>query len=113
MPHVSLEFSSGISEVYDIQNVCERLLAELSNDPAFDPADIKIRAKPIDYFCMGTDPQSFVHATLLLMDGRDEPTRKRLNTVILNTLRDQLSDVGSITVQDLEMTRATYLKSLL
>lgn len=113
MPHVSIEFSNGISKVHDMQHICEELFLSLSNDPAFVPSELKIRAMPIDYYRLGSDPQSFVHATLLLLEGRDVPTKKRLNTTILNTLRKHLPDVGSITVQEREITRETYQKSLL
>jgi 5-carboxymethyl-2-hydroxymuconate isomerase len=113
MPHLSIEFSEGIERDHDMQTVCATLFTELSKSPAFEASDIKVRAKPAPYFCIGTTPQTFVHATLLLMEGRDETTRRTLNGTIIKTLRELLPSVGSITVQDLELTRATYLKSLL
>lgn len=112
MPHISMEFSEGLERNYDMQLVCEKLFKELSDGTVFEAADIKVRAKPVAYFYIGTNPQTFVHATLLLMEGRDEATRTALNRTIIETLRELLPDVGSITVQDLEITRATYLKNL-
>jgi len=112
MPHLSIEFSEGLERNYDMQLVCETLFTELSDGTVFEAADIKVRAKPVAYFYIGTNPQTFVHATLLLMEGRDEATRTTLNRTIIETLRELLPDVGSITVQDLEIARATYLKNL-
>lgn len=112
MPHLSIEFSKGLERTYDMQWVCETMFTALSGSPVFEASDIKVRATPVAYFRIGTDPQTFVHATLLLMEGRDERTRKTLNRTIIETLRELLPDVGSITVQDLELKRATYLKSL-
>lgn len=112
MPHLSIEFSEGLERNYDMQLVCEKLFTGLSENAVFEASDIKVRAKPVAYFRIGTDPQTFVHATLLLMEGRDESTRTKLNRTIIETLRELLPDVGSITVQDLEITRATYLKNL-
>jgi 5-carboxymethyl-2-hydroxymuconate isomerase len=112
MPHLSIEFSEGLERNHDMQLVCERLFKDLSDSTVFEAADIKVRAKSVTYFYIGTDPQTFVHATLLLMEGRDEATRTRLNQTIISTLRELLPDVGSITVQDLGITRATYLKNL-
>lgn len=112
MPHLSIEFSEGLERNYNMQIVCEELFTELSRNAVFDASDIKVRATPVAYFRLGTSPQTFVHATLLLMEGRDESTRTSLNRTIIETLRKILPDVGSITVQDLEITRATYQKSL-
>ncbi|MFA3916938.1 5-carboxymethyl-2-hydroxymuconate Delta-isomerase [Ruegeria hyattellae] len=112
MPHVSIEFSTGLEQTFDIQALCERLFVVLSEQDVFDPPTIKIRAKPVEFFRIGTDPQTFVHATLLLMEGRDEVTRTRLNQTIVEVVSQAMPEVGSITVQDLEMTRASYAKQL-
>ncbi|WP_109313405.1 5-carboxymethyl-2-hydroxymuconate Delta-isomerase [Ruegeria sp. AU67] len=110
MPHVTLEFSKGIEQVHDIQKICDQLFAVLAEHPEFDAETIKIRAKPVEYYRLGTDPQSFVHATLLLMQGRDEATRSELTVAILEVLSAALPEVGSITVQDVQMNRASYAK---
>lgn len=112
MPHVTIEFAKGLEQTYDMQKLCDQLFEVLAAKSAFDAADIKIRASRVDYYRIGTEPQSFVHATLLLMQGREESVRLDLNQTILDVLRSFLPDVGSITVQDVEMVRATYLKSL-
>lgn len=109
MPHISVEFSKGLEQTNDFQSVCNQLFMVLSNQDAFeDPAVIKIRATAVEFFRIGSDPQTFVHATLLLMKGRDELTRAHLNKTILEVLDKALPDVGSITVKDVEMTRSTY-----
>lgn len=109
MPHVSIEFSKGLEKTNDMQLVCNQLFEVLAAQDAFqDPSVIKIRATPVAFFRIGSEPQSFVHATLLLMAGRDEKTRTHLNNTILQVLSKALPNVGSITVQDVEMTRATY-----
>ncbi|WP_282169145.1 5-carboxymethyl-2-hydroxymuconate Delta-isomerase [Ruegeria atlantica] len=110
MPHVTLEFSKGIEQVHDIQTICDQLFAVLAEHPEFDAETIKIRATPVEYYRLGTDPQSFVHATLLLMQGRDEATRSELTVAILEILSAALPEVGSITVQDVQMNRASYAK---
>ncbi|NSX55671.1 5-carboxymethyl-2-hydroxymuconate Delta-isomerase [Parasulfitobacter algicola] len=114
MPHVSVEFSKGLEQTNDIQSVCNQLFATLCDQDAFeDPSVIKIRATPIEFFRIGSEPQTFVHATLLLMQGRSESTRTHLNKAILDVLSKALPDVGSITVKDVEMTRATYASRVL
>lgn len=112
MPHVLIEFSKGIEQQHDMQLICDQLYEALAVHREFDPDALKIRATRQDYFRIGTEPQSFVHATLLLMQGREEAVRLELNQIILDVLRAGLPDVGSITVQESELVRATYLKSL-
>ncbi|CUH42122.1 5-carboxymethyl-2-hydroxymuconate Delta-isomerase [Ruegeria atlantica] len=84
----------------------------LAEHREFDAETIKICAIPVEYYRIGTDPQTFVHATLLLMQGRDEATRSELNAAVLEVLSAALPEVGSITVQDVQMNRASYAKRL-
>ena len=113
MPHVSIEFSEGIEQTHDIQLLCQEMFRVLAAQEAFDGPTIKIRATPVKYFCIGTEPQTFAHATLLLMAGRDQLTRAHLNKTILDVLNNALPDVGSLTVQEVEMTLETYAKRVL
>ncbi|UWR06395.1 MULTISPECIES: 5-carboxymethyl-2-hydroxymuconate Delta-isomerase [Ruegeria] len=112
MPHVVLEFSAGLEQSHDFQAICEELYTVLAEHEQFDAPTLKIRAMPIPYSHIGTDPQTFIHATLFLMQGRDEPTRTELNAIILDVLTAAAPTVGSITVRDVEMNRATYAKRL-
>ena len=113
MPHISLEFSKGLEETHDTQEACEALFETLANHGAFDRGAIKIRAKPVEFFRIGTEPQTFVHATLLLMDGRDAAIKAQITQTVLATLERVFPAVGSLTVQDVEMSRATYAKRVL
>lgn len=112
MPHVSIEYSKSIEKTYDIQELCNRLFTVLADTDDFDPSTVKIRAKPVEFFRIGTEPQTFVHATLLLLEGRDESTRANLNQTIIDIITEALPDVGSITAQDVELNCATYSKRL-
>ncbi|MEP4197731.1 MAG: 5-carboxymethyl-2-hydroxymuconate isomerase [Aliishimia sp.] len=114
MPHVSIEFSKGLEQTHDFQLICKDVFEALANQAAFgDPEAIKIRARPVEYFCIGSDKQTFVHATLLLIEGRSEQVRKHLNKVILDILAANLPEAASLTVQDMDITKATYAKRLL
>ncbi|MDF1671335.1 MAG: 5-carboxymethyl-2-hydroxymuconate isomerase [Roseovarius sp.] len=99
MPHLSIEFSKGLERTNDFQLLCSDLCSALASLDAFDdPASIKVRVKPIEFFSIGSEPQTFVHATLMLMAGCDELMRKHLNEAILEILDRALPEVGSITV---------------
>lgn len=114
MPHVSIEFSKSIELTTDIQSICDGVFEALASQNAFPNAKvIKVRASAVDYLRLGCDPQTFAHATLSLMAGRDEPTRKHLNSVILDVLIKGLPDVQSLTVQEIEMNSTTYAQRTL
>lgn len=54
MPHVSIEFSDGLEQNYDIQLLCKNVFAALADQPDFpNPAAIKIRAQPVSFFLSG------------------------------------------------------------
>ena len=54
MPHVSIEFSDGLEQNYDIQLLCKNAFAALADQPDFpNPAAIKIRAQPVSIFVWG------------------------------------------------------------
>ena len=109
MPHVSIEFSKGLEQTADIQSICNDVFEALADQSTFpDASVIKVRASAVDFVRLGCDLQTFAHATLSLMAGRDEPTRKHLNGVILDVLIKALPNVQSLTVQEIEMTSATY-----
>lgn len=109
MPHVSIEFSKGLEQTADIQSICNDVFEALADQSTFpDASVIKVRASAVDFVRLGWDSQTFAHATLSLMAGRDEPTRKHLNGVILGVLIKALPNVQSLTVQEIEMTSATY-----
>lgn len=112
MPHVTLEFSEGLEQTHDFQAICNDLFTVLAAHEEFDADALKIRATPVAFYRIGTDPQTFVHATLLLMQGRSETTRAALNALILDALASALPGVGSITVQEVEMNRTSYAKRL-
>lgn len=113
MPHLSLEFSQEIARDHDISALCDHLFTALAETGVFGVSDIKVRAKPVEFYRSGAEPQSFVHATLMLMEGRDTATRAGLNRQVLELLSAELPQVGSISVQDVELPRSSYVKRML
>lgn len=114
MPQVVIEFSRGLEQTHDLHALCESLFQALAaEEEVTDPSTVKVRARAVDFFRNGTEPQSFAHATFLLLDGRDAATRKHLNHRILAVMTEALPDVGSLSVHEVEMTRATYAKRVL
>ena len=114
MPQVTIEFSKGIEQTHDMQALCEDIFQALAAEPEVTaPSSVKVRARAVEYYRNGTEPPSFAHATFLLLEGRDEATRKHLNHRILTVMKTALPTVGSLSVHEVEMTRSTYAKHVL
>ena len=113
MPHVILDHSADVADTHDMAALCDAVFDTLAAHPAVpNPASLKIRAIPATAHRLGTDPQSFVHATLWLLPGRDAGTKSSLTAAILACLDSALPDVGSLSVNLGELD-AAYAKRVL
>jgi len=113
MPHIVIEHSARLDASHDLQALCDALWDIFANHPEItDPATVRVRTIASTASRIGVEPQTFAHATLLLLPGRDEATRRALAELILNTLDDFLPDVGSLTVR-VDHLDAPYIKRML
>nr|WP_321511815.1 5-carboxymethyl-2-hydroxymuconate Delta-isomerase [uncultured Celeribacter sp.] len=110
MPHLVIDFSQGLEADHDMNALCKAVFDALILDPEINPPALKVRARPQPYFHIGTEPQTFAHATLYLLDGRDDEAKVRLTNTVMTALNDQLSEVGSLSVDARDMNRAAYTK---
>ena len=114
MPHIVIEYSGHMDETHDMNEVCAALFKTAADCGVFhNPTAIKVRAIPCPFWCVGSEPNCFVHATIRLLDGRDMETKKRLTALVLETLDGLLPDVGSLSVDIKEITTETYAKRTL
>lgn len=113
MPHIVIEHSRGLERSHDLQALCEDLWQAFAAHPAINgPDTVRVRCIGATASRIGVEPQSFAHATLLLLPGRDEKTREALAQMIMDALRAHLADVGSLTVR-LSDINPPYLKRML
>lgn len=113
MPHVTLEYSNELDTKHDIHALCAAIFDALVAHPTVSgPASLKIRALPSTYWRTGTDPQSFAHAKLLVLTGRDEATKTGMTQTILDCMAAHLPDVGSLSVDVSELSPSYVKRSL-
>lgn len=114
MPHIILDYPEGLDQQVDMAALCQAIFDSLATDPAVpDPSSLKIRARPNPYSVIGTDPQTFVHATLRLLPGRSDDTKLHLTQIILKVLEAQLPNVGSLSVEAVDLHGPSYAKRVL
>jgi len=110
MPHLTIEHSLDVAAG---QTLCDDLYDALAAHPAVPrPESLKIRTLPCPHHRIGTEPQSFAHANLALLPGRDEPTKAALARLVLDRMAAHLPDVGSLSVDVSELS-AAYTKRVL
>lgn len=113
MPHIVIEHSPKLEASHDLQGLCDALWDSFASHPEItSPDTVRVRTIPATASRTGIEPQTFAHATLLLLPGRDEPTRRELAEVVLNTLDEFLADVGSLTVR-VDHLEPPYIKRVL
>ncbi len=113
MPHIVIEHSAGLNQSHDLQGLCDRLWQAFADHPSVSgPDTVRVRTIAATASRIGVEPQSFAHATLLLLPGRDDATREELAQMILDTLLHHLADVGSLTVRLTDLNQP-YLKRML
>jgi 5-carboxymethyl-2-hydroxymuconate isomerase len=108
-----IEYSAELSDSIDIQALCDRLFEKVAAHPAVtNSAALRVRAIPCPAYRLGIEAQTFAHATLHLLSGRDDKTKSDLAQTILQGLVTALPDVGSLTVNLTELD-ASYAKRML
>ncbi|MEO1137934.1 MAG: 5-carboxymethyl-2-hydroxymuconate isomerase [Pseudomonadota bacterium] len=113
MPHIIIEHSAGLDTSHDLQTLCDDLWTVFANHPAINgPDTVRTRTIAATASRIGIEPQSFAHATLLLLPGRNDETKAELAKLILDTLETHLPDVGSLTVR-LDAIEQPYIKRML
>jgi 5-carboxymethyl-2-hydroxymuconate isomerase len=110
MPHLTLQHSTNV-DADDV--LCDALFRALAAHEAIPhPDSLKIRTLPCPHWCIGTEPQSFAHADLALLPGRDDATKADLAQTVLAVMESHLPDVGSLSVDVTDLS-AAYSKRVL
>ncbi len=113
MPHIVIEHSKGAASGAALQTLCAAIFEALAAHPAIPkPETLKLRTIETGAHLLGTKGQSFAHATLRLLPGRDAATKSELTQVILGVMAERLGDVHSLSV-DLADLDPAYGKRVL
>ncbi|WOH36373.1 5-carboxymethyl-2-hydroxymuconate isomerase [Thalassotalea fonticola] len=108
MPHCVIEHSSSISADALIAQVFSgALLSELFEA---DGGDIKVRALPFTNHQSGTDKIDFVHVTLRILSGRNIEQKSMLSQFVLEQLKKLKLANCSLTIEVVDIERASYAK---
>lgn len=108
MPHCVIEHSASLNSADLVPAVFDAALA--SGLFAEDGRDIKVRAIAYQDYLTGQEKADFVHVTLRILSGRTAQQKQHLSQIVLQRLSDLSLAKCSITVEVVDMDRASYGK---
>lgn len=113
MPHAVIDYSASLTATTDIAAVVTAVHGVMAASGLFGVNDIKTRATPAPYFCVGGlgSEGSFVHTTIYLLEGRTAEQKSTLTTAIHQCLTGMLGHVTSVSVDIRDMVKETYRKN--
>ncbi|WP_215402761.1 5-carboxymethyl-2-hydroxymuconate Delta-isomerase [Vibrio gigantis] len=110
MPHCIIEHSSTI----DGQQLNQKVFLGAMESQLFSPTgeDIKVRSLAYQHYQTGELKEDFVHVSVRILSGRQESDKVRLSESILNQLLTLSLSSASLTVEIIDIDRASYSKVL-
>lgn len=110
MPHVIIEFARELAQDAQVQDMLDAVHRAVAETGLFDESHIKSRAIPLSFYRCGAGSDPFIHAQLRIHSGRTDAQKKALSESVLTALRTQRWPAKVITVEVVEMDRASYVK---
>ena len=113
MPHCVIEYCSEVADQCSISKLMSAVHDGALSSGLFPEYDIKTRAIVYEQHRTGRTQDSFVHVNLHLLSGRDDDQKGDLAERVLASLSPLLPQVVSISVEIIDMHRASYRKRVL
>lgn len=110
MPHLIIEYAETTVTDIQVDTMMEAVYQAAVDSGLFEEANIKTRAIPLRYHHLGRDGGGFIHVQCRIHQGRSEQQRRDLSQAVLAALQEIPLAVKVITVEVVEMERATYAK---
>tara|TARA_R110001592_G_scaffold3525_28_gene20175 strand:+ start:15368 stop:15712 length:345 start_codon:yes stop_codon:yes gene_type:complete len=112
MPHIIVEYSRNLSEIIEISDLVIKLHDTLSA-AGIDKERIKTRAIACSYVAVGDYERHghMLHATLLLLEGRDTETKQKYGEGLHAAMKSMVEGVVrncAVTLEIRDMDKDTY-----
>lgn len=109
MPHIIVEYSQNLESQTDIPNLLHDLHQSLAAE-GIDKARIKTRGIALNHAVVGDEDadDDMMHATLLLLEGRDVPTKKQYGDALYAVMNKSAPNGCAVTLEIRDMSKDTY-----
>ena len=114
MPHIILEYSKNIGDIIEASKLVHRIHQEMPKH-GIEKERLKTRSYECNYVAVGEQGSHghMLHATLLLLEGRDNATKKKYGDVIHNMMKEAVGNRVKhcqITLEVRDMDTDSYYK---
>ena len=108
MPHCIVEHSASL----DSELILPLVFSGAMKSELFeiDGSDIKVRAITYHSYLTGPEKADFIHVVLKILSGRTAEQKKMLSTLVLAQLQTLKLHTCSLTVEVMDIERASYSK---
>ena len=106
MPHCIVEHSDNFEPSILMESVFKGALSS----GLFQYKDIKVRAMPYLHFQLGNKRNAFIHVSLKILSGRSAQQKQSLSQGVLEVLLTLGFNSASITVEVIDIDKASYQK---
>lgn len=119
MPHLIIEITENTRLTCSQEELLDEANAALLATGQFSEPDIKSRCVTLETYRQGTEhrDRAFVHATLWILDGRDQAVRKQLAQAVCDAITEAVRPGSGqsvqVSVNVREMERATFAKEII
>lgn len=109
MPHIIVEYSQNLESQIDVPNLLHDLHQSLAAE-GIDKARIKTRGIALNHAVVGDDGADgdMMHATLLLLEGRDVQTKKQYGDALYAAMNKCATNGCAVTLEIRDMVKDSY-----
>lgn len=111
MPHFITEFSKGLDEKVDMQQVVQTCFDEAEKSQMFDMASVESRAFEVPYAVNAGGKVDFIHVKLALFPGREEAKLAALSKAVCQAIAAQVTLKCTISVQVADINPKTCFQN--
>ena len=110
MPHLIIEYAEALATAEQLRPMIDAVHQAAVASGLFEEENIKTRVRSVAFYRTGTGQDPFIHAQLRILSGRSQEQKKLLSEGVLAAIRKQGWAAKIITVEVVDMDRATYSK---
>lgn len=110
MPHLIIEYPQDVIPATKVEALLDAVHAAAAATGLFEQSHIRVRTIPLQHYRVGGRGEPFIHVQCRIHAGRSAEQKQGLSGAVLAAIKVQGVSLQSITVEVVEMERASYAK---
>lgn len=110
MPHLIIEYPQDIIAAERVEATLGKVHQAALGTGLFEESHIRIRAIPLTHYRHGGKQEPFIHVQCRIHAGRPDEKKRQLSEAVLTVIRKEELPVKVITVEVVEMDKASYAR---